>query len=217
LAINPGEICPLCVSNDTEVLPFMFKSRTFCHCNVCRLIFVNKDHLPDLNEEKQRYLKHTNTPDNEGYVRFLSQIIDPLKRLVQPNAAGLDFGCGPMPVLADILRNEGYNCDIYDPFFFPEQPKRTYDFISATECFEHFHRPAMDIGYILTLLKQDGILAIMTDTWQTTASFKDWHYVRDFTHVSFYHNFTMAWIGEQYGLKLVFTDEKRVYVFRKVK
>lgn len=217
MAASTIDICPLCLSADTEPLPFMFKNRTFGKCNVCELIFVNKDNLPDSDSEKQRYLLHTNSHDNVGYIKFLKQIIAPLKQLVKPCSAGLDFGCGPMPVLADILGEEGYSCDIYDPFFFPKKPQMTYDFITATECFEHFHQPALDVGFIFSLLHQDGILAIMTDTWQTTASFKDWHYIRDFTHVSFYHNKTMTWIGEKYGLKLAFTDEKRIFLFRKVK
>ena len=34
---------------------------------------------------------------------------------------GLDYGCGYAPALADIFKKDGFNIDVYDPFFFPNQ------------------------------------------------------------------------------------------------
>ena len=37
------------------------------------------------------------------------------------NKKVLDFGCGHGPALADILFNNGFHMDLYDPFFFPNK------------------------------------------------------------------------------------------------
>ena len=37
------------------------------------------------------------------------------------NDFGLDYGCGYAPALADIFKKDGFNIDVYDPFFFPNK------------------------------------------------------------------------------------------------
>ena len=56
---------------------------------------------------------------------------------------GLDFGCGPGPALANMMQSDGYEMEIYDPFFFPNKDalSKKYDFITCTETAEHFFNP----------------------------------------------------------------------------
>jgi hypothetical protein len=208
--------CPLCKSNNSIILPYQFKERIFYKCQDCSLISSHSKDLPDKAKEKSRYLQHVNSKENTGYIHFLEQILKPLEKYLPYEASGLDYGCGPTPILADILRNKGYHCDVYDPFFYPETPVNKYDFITATECFEHFHEPSNDLEKITALINPGGVLAVMTETWQAIDTFNKWSYIRDLTHVCFYHEFTMLWIAKRHGFKLLHNDGKRVFIFAKV-
>lgn len=214
--MHSSHLCPLCKSNNTIFLPNQFKERIFYKCQDCSLISSHFKDLPDQAKEKSRYLQHGNSEENKGYIHFLEQIIEPLRTYLTNDASGLDYGCGPTPVLAGMMHNKGYHCDVYDPFFYPKIPVNNYDFITATECFEHFHDPSRDLEKITALIKPGGVLAVMTETWQAIDTFHKWSYIRDFTHVCFYHECTMHWIAQRYGLKLINNDGKRVFIFAKV-
>ena len=58
-----------------------------------------------------------------------------------PKSQGLDYGCGPGPALAHMLREAGHDVALFDPFFAPDPApfNRTYDFVTCTEVAEHFH------------------------------------------------------------------------------
>ncbi len=212
-----NHICRLCSSDKTEQLNFAYGERQYCFCSQCHLIFADQASLPDYESERQRYEMHQNHLHDTGYIRFLQQLLVPLANILSPAREGLDYGCGPEPVLAHLIRSQGYKCEIYDPIFFPELQPKDYDFITATECIEHFHFPSVDFDKISKMLRQEGILALMTDTWQSIEKFGTWHYIRDFTHVCFYNILTMSWLAEKYGMSLIYTDSRRVFIFRKTK
>ncbi len=211
-----NSICPLCFENKTQKTQVVFKDRSYYKCISCQLIYCDRVNLPDIEAEKSRYRLHQNIIENTGYLSFLIKIIDPLVLFLNSDMIGIDYGCGPSPIISDILQEKGIMCENYDPFFFPVMPKIfDYDFIISTECFEHFHYPSNDINKIMNILKPGGYLAIMTDTWVSESSMSDWHYLRDFTHVSFYHHKTMLFIAKTQNLSIVYTDSQRVYIFKK--
>jgi len=205
--------CPLCLSRNQN---FEFKEE-FTHCSVCHLIFREpKESFTGLGEKKH-YLLHQNGPQHDGYVSFLRRAIDPIKLHLLPNLVALDFGCGPGPTINYILQSYQISCDNYDPFFFPEGIKvKAYDFIFATECVEHFFQPNQEFKKILGLLKVGGFLSMMTETHPGLNKINDWYYIKDQTHVSFYCEKTFTWIALKHNLEVVFTDQKRVVVFRKI-
>lgn len=209
-------ICPLCLSVIISGVEQKAHKRKYHHCKVCDLIFMDKSDLPDMDSEKERYLLHNNSGNNEGYVHFLKQAIDPVEYFMDKSMRILDYGCGPNPVLSEILVSRGFHCDLYDPFFFPEWPQKKYELIFATECFEHFFEPKSEISNILKLLSENGTLVVMTEFWKDTEHFKSWYYVRDFTHVSFYHLNTIYYIEQKFGMKIIYTDHQRLVLFRKV-
>ena len=179
-------------------------------------MYVDKNHLPTSEKERERYERHQNSIHNNGYVTFLNTAIEATLPFLQEGMAGLDFGCGPNPVLSKLLQMRGLSCDDYDPYFFPHKPNRTFDVIFATECLEHFHSPCVDISYISSLLAKNGILTIMTSLWEEEMPLKDWFYLRDQTHVSIYHNNTMVYLARTFNLEIVYTDQKRIILFRKI-
>jgi Methyltransferase domain len=208
-------ICPLCRSAIMRGAELKVHKRRYHHCEVCALIFMDKSDLPDMVREKERYLQHHNHINNEGYVHFLMTALDPILPTILVDMDILDYGCGPDPVLSDIIISIGFHCDLYDPFFYPVLPAKKYNFIFATECFEHFFEPKAEILKISNLLSENGTLVVMTELWKDPEYFQSWYYVRDFTHVSFYHPKTMNFIEQNYGMKIIYTDHKRLVVFRK--
>ncbi|PKP02759.1 MAG: class I SAM-dependent methyltransferase [Bacteroidetes bacterium HGW-Bacteroidetes-9] len=211
-------ICPLCTK------PLGFKevqgpdARIYNHCEKCYLIFTATRFQPTKKEEEKRYLQHNNGIQHNGHVTFLNKAIKPALEYLKPGMKGLDYGCGPVPTLSRLLEQNGYTCDDYDPIFFPELDQdKQYDFIFATECFEHFFFPAKELQKIRRLLKEDGILVIMTEQWQNLEKFKTWYYAKDSTHVSFYHKRTFGFIANKSGMNTLFTDNNRVIIFQKTK
>ncbi len=114
-----------------------------------------------------------------------------------------------------MLRRRGIDCEDYDPLFLPAEPRPPYDFITATECLEHFHRPGEEMERIIALLKPGGVFGIMTERWMTPEQFAGWYYTRDPTHVSFYHGKTFDYLCRRFGLRRLWMDDKQVIILRR--
>jgi len=155
--------------------------------------------------EKRRYDLHRNSPEDAGYVRFLSRLSEALIPKLAPGVRGLDFGCGPSAVLAGLLRARGFAMEVYDPFYAPdaEALKRTYDFVTCTEVVEHFREPAAGFARLFSLVKPGGWLGILTSLWEgSPADFARWRYANDSTHVAFYCSRTLRWVAERHEASL---------------
>jgi len=176
---------------------------------------MDKTYIVDQQEEKSVYSFHENSIEQPGYVTFLQRAILPALNFIKNSDVGLDYGCGPDPTLSKILKNRGITCYDYDPIFNISDPLEKYDFIFATECFEHFHQPKRDLEKILFKLNSKGLLIIMTQLYSDMKLFPFWYYVQDPTHVSFYHLDTFRFITNNWGLNLLYTDGSRVLIFRK--
>ncbi len=207
--------CPLCGTSASGAMENLVSNKAYRHCTTCHLIFALGKDFPALADEKERYLLHENDINNEGYVSFLSQIIDLALPYIFTNAKGLDFGCGYNPVLAQILENKGYACEKYDPIFFPEMPAEQFDYAFAVECFEHFFQPRTTIELLLAKIKPAGYLFIMTSLWTTEAAFAKWYYTRDPTHVAFFNVRTFEWMASEYNLSIKAIDKGRTIILQK--
>lgn len=119
----------------------------------------------------------------------------------------MDFGCGPGPALVHMLREAGFTADAYDPYYFPntEVWNRKFDFITATEVFEHLREPGMEIQRLIRLLNTDGWLGVMTKRVRDANSFSTWHYILDPTHIAFYSEATFEWIARNWNLSVEFS------------
>lgn len=195
--------CPLCGSDRIE--PFAeVQGRGYRECLVCRLIHMEAAHRPDPAVERAHYETHRNDPGDTRYRAFLGRLADPLVARLPPGARGLDYGSGPGPTLAIMLRERGFPTELYDPFFapHPEALRHTYDFVACTETAEHFFDPRSEFERLDRLLRPGGILAIMTETAADERPFREWRYARDPTHVVFYRPGTLAWIAGRFGWTL---------------
>lgn len=200
--------CPLCGGSERE--PFHADPhRAYLRCSTCWLVFVPKRFHLDRSAEKAEYDRHENRPDDPGYRRFLSRLTEPLLERIGTGKTGLDFGCGPGPALPAMLEEQGHVVDRYDPFYFndPAVFGKTYDFITATEVVEHLRNPGRELERLFSLLKPGGWLGIMTKMVISQEAFQRWHYIRDWTHISFFSRETFRFLAGRFGAELIFVGK----------
>ncbi|MDF1614226.1 class I SAM-dependent methyltransferase [Desulfurivibrio dismutans] len=197
---SPPPLCPVCRVPTPRPL-LHSRSRTYWRCEVCRASFLDPAQLPAAVEEHWHYRQHHNDPADPRYRRFLNKLAAPLLPRLAPGSRGLDYGCGPGPALAAMLREAGHRVALYDPFFYPDPAvlQQIYDFITCTEVIEHFHDPAGEFSRLDAMLRPGGWLALMTCFQTDDERFAAWHYRQDPTHVVFYRAETLRFIARQWG------------------
>ena len=202
--------CPLCKSANAASHYHSDKKRDYLQCNQCKLVYVSPEFLPSKELEKQEYDLHENSFEDEGYRKFLRKVLTPLTPFIknaQSSAlVGLDFGCGPAPVLASMLEAEGVKMSTYDPFYANNLSvlEQNYDLVTCTEAIEHFHTPHLEWALFNNLTTAGGILAIMTKRVLDQAKFANWHYKNDVTHVSFFSEATFRYLADRDGYDVIF-------------
>lgn len=197
--------CPLCGARGAHP-HHRDAARAYLRCPVCALVFVPARHHLTAAQEKQRYDFHQNDPQDSGYRHFLARLFEPLAQRLPPGAAGLDFGCGPGPVLAQLFEQAGFPMRLYDPHYAADAGvlERQYDFVTCTEAAEHFARPGEEWRRLAALVRPDGWIGVMTSQYDVTESFANWYYKNDPTHVCFYARETFEWLARRHRLTLYF-------------
>ena len=204
--MNPSRrdaACPLCGHADSR--PYhQDRRRVYRQCPRCALVFVPSAFHLAPEAEKAEYDRHENALDDPGYRRFLSRMAEPMLARLPPAASGLDFGCGPAPLLAELFRQAGHRMALYDLYYAnnPDALTGRYDFITCTETLEHLARPAGTFARWLDLLAPGGLLGIMTKRVQDHAAFTRWHYIHDPTHIAFYAEASFMFLAREHGLAL---------------
>jgi hypothetical protein len=195
-------LCPLCSGAESEAF-HQDKVRNYLKCPTCNLVFVPRhQHLSEA-DEKAEYDLHDNQPDDVGYRKFLSRLYLPLNDRLKPNSYGLDFGCGPGPTLSKMFEETGHQVDLYDPFYAPDKSvfSKQYDFITMTEVAEHLAAPGMELDRLWGMLKEGGVLGVMTKRVLTLETFRTWHYITDPTHICFFSEETFRWLTDRWTFK----------------
>ncbi len=195
------QVCPLCFSKASKF--FSAAERSFFQCSQCLGVFVPSIYFLSSEEEKERYQAHENDINNAGYQNFVKPLVQQIFKNTNPSDKGLDYGCGTGPVAAKLLREKGYDIQLYDPFFKDEQRilENKYDFIFSCEVIEHFHKPQQEFAFLSSLLKPNGKLFCQTSLFSEKIDFKNWFYKNDPTHVFFYHKKSFAFICEKFAFK----------------
>ncbi len=211
--------CPLCQSNEIAKYHFQKKyQREFYICAVCDLRFIDRDKLLSLDQERERYDQHTNNIRTSGYESFLRRLANPVKANYPLKSRGLDFGCGPYPMLTEILNEDGFkDIDAYDPIFRNDKSYlgKNYDFITMCEVIEHIYNIKDDLSQVFSLLSGNGRLIISTGLYDSSISFEKWHYINDVTHINIMSEKTMKWITGEFKVQLEST-ENDITIFLKI-
>lgn len=221
---KPKQACTLCGSGVLVHRSRIGRLALDYHvCPDCGFIALAPKGRLSRTDERARYGEHRNSNDDPGYLRFLQEFIDvAASPWISPEARILDFGSGPDPVLAGLLRQEGYDCDIHDPIFARTRlwKRKYYDAILLHEVAEHFRDPATSFRVLTSRIKQGGILAIRTrflpdparGTWK--ADFDSWWYRMDRTHVAFYRPESLLRFLKPRGFIPVLVKEPDMLVLR---
>ena len=192
--------CPVCRAAQVSAFG-LFDGKRYWRCDACGARGTTPADYPDAATERAEYDRHENDVDDPGYRRFLDRLAAPLLSRLAPGSKGLDYGCGPGPALAAMLREAGHDMALFDPIYAPDPAplSDTYDFITCSEVAEHFHRPAEEFDRLGAMLRPGGVLAVMTCFQTDDSRFAGWHYRKDPTHVVFYRAGTFAVIAAARG------------------
>lgn len=209
-------VCPLCAGRSGEIPGA--GPRVLAHCAQCDLVFVPREEHDSPEQERARYETHQNTIDNAGYVSMFERFISLLVERGRGIQTIVDYGCGPGPVLVELLRRRGFEAVGYDPFFAPDADMSgPFDAVVSTETFEHFASPGLELQRISRMIRPGGILAVMTlfHPGPDAEKLGNWWYARDPTHVSFYSPATARWIAGRFNYDVVFCDDRQIVLFRR--
>lgn len=192
-------------------------NKKYYRCQNCEFIFIDEKNIVNSIRELEQYELHENSIENEGYVNMFNKFIEEgISPYVKAHKRTLDFGSGPGPVLAKLLKKKGYESEIYDPYYSPNLPKGTFDLVTSTEVFEHFSNPLKEIELIVSLMKKNAYLSVMTNYHpKNDEKFKKWWYHRDPTHISFYTEKTFEYVAFKYNLDYIYSNGKNISVFKK--
>lgn len=202
------EKCPLC--NTVSKIIKEYDNEIYFSCINCGSIFLGKEFRLSSGSEKERYDNHNNDVNDPRYQNFVKPLVDIVLSEHSTDDKGLDYGCGPGPVITKLLEDNGFKMKIYDPFYAPfeENLEEKYDFIVLSEVAEHFYNPNKEFEILKNLLNEGGVLYIKTEVFDSNMNFADWYYKNDPTHVFFYREKTFEWIKERYSFSdLIITPD----------
>jgi hypothetical protein len=207
--------CPLCLSASTNNF-FSGPNGDYIRCQNCDLIYLDSVFYLSPNDEKKRYDSHENDPADEKYRNYLISTFRHIQEEVSPNSKLLDFGCGPSEGMKVVLKELGYDCDSYDPFYFPQiiLENNKYDGVILSESLEHFFDPKRDLETIIGLIKNNGKILIRTERHLGETHFQNWYYHKDPTHVIFFSINTFEFLAKHYNLIASFPDKNIVLLRR---
>lgn len=201
--------CPLCTTQlESKVDAFYYA------CSTCFALVKDAQFYISNEDEKIRYESHNNDVADVRYQNFTSPITNKILEHCKHADLGLDYGCGHGPVITKMLQERKYQVHLYDPYFYPslEYLKYSYDYIFSCEVFEHFSNPNAEIKKLISLLKPNGLLLIMTHLYDETILFENWYYRNDPTHVFIYTHKTMEYIADQFELEIIELNKRFTFL-----
>jgi len=173
----------------------------------------------DRAAEEARYRLHRNDLADSGYRGFLEAFIArALLPFAPPGSAILDYGSGPVPALARLLRAKGFTVECFDPFFAPsvQWKKKRFALVALHETAEHLKYPKRSLAAVARALGPGGALAIRTRFLpEKVSAFDGWWYKDDMTHVGFFSRRSFERLSADLGLELALLEEPDLAVLRK--
>ncbi|MFK5881791.1 MAG: class I SAM-dependent methyltransferase [Sulfurospirillum sp.] len=207
--------CKICNSS-IKIIKCYNNNKIYKFCLTCQAIILENNFVVSDALEKAQYENHNNSFESRGYVEMFEKFLDYFWQDLDNNATdAFDFGSGPGPVLAQILKNRALRVDIYDKFYQPNKSyiNKKYDLITSTEVFEHLQNPLSTLKLLKKHLKKNGLIAIMTLFHDNNEdNFLNWWYRRDPTHILFYTPKTFEVLADMCGLRVIKCDNRRIVV-----
>jgi len=184
---------------------FFYKDqRTFYKCPNCSLIFT-RDYPPKIKEEKH-YQKQWTETQPEFWKSQADVLLQMTLNYLHPENI-LDFGSGSGEMARE-LRSRGLNVTELEPmkngFLKDQNYSKPFDLIIALEVMEHIHDLWREFQEIDKILAPGGIFLCSTalsndfiDLPDAAQHFSSWWYKDDFTHVNFFCNSSLEYLGNK--------------------
>jgi hypothetical protein len=190
--------CSLCGAVTKFYATFRYKD--YYRCLHCRSVLMDPAFFLTPAEEKKRYDQHNNDVKDPRYRNFVQPLVDKVLAKFTAEAKGLDFGAGPGPVVAALLREKSFPVSLYDPYYWdqPELLSQRYNYLVCSEVIEHFRAPQHEFALLSSLLLPGGSLYCMTELFRDEIDFSNWSYNTDPTHYFFYHRKAIEHINSKY-------------------
>lgn len=208
--------CTLCNTETESFYYYEKEDRHYNRCPNCKAVLMHINDYPTPEEEIHRYESHNNDVEDPRYQQFVSPLVEKITAAFDTDSLGLDFGAGTGPVITKMLEDQGYEVNVFDPFFdnHPELLKLTYDYIVSCEVIEHFHEPYKEFDQLRNMLNPNGSLFLKTDIYTDDTDFHAWYYKSDETHVFFYHPKTFEWIKAEFDFSALDIDGRHITLSR---
>lgn len=176
-------------------------------CEKCGHI-KKKNILPTILQ-KERYDKHI---CDEGYLKYMNSVFYKISKYLNEGIS-LDYGCGQVHALSDILNQNNYSCDYYDLFYYNSLEDKKYDNIIMIEVIEHIENVYDELIKIKELLNNHGRIIVMTNF--IPKDITNWWYLRDSTHVSFLDENSILMLASLLGMEVKIDKENNIFVLIK--
>ena len=174
--------------------------------NICpNCGYLRKSRKISKEKEKERYDLHI---CDDGYKEYMKILFLKIKPYVSGKC--LDYGCGKIHLLADILKEEGFTSSYYDLYYYNNKIEGLFDTIILIEVFEHITDIYTLMKYLKSILNQNGKIIIMTK--KKKYPLENFWYLRDITHVSFVDDKTMEKLAKLLDFNLIIEDDYYVFI-----
>lgn len=205
--------CRLCDSAGCNKL-FSDDTRSYFHCEKCGLVFVPESGHVGIEDEKNRYALHENSPNHEGYVRFLSDLAKVVVKETPVFGCILDYGSGQRAVFTRLLQGRGYICTAYDPLYKigKDALGKIYDTVVLCEVVEHLRDLQKELVNIKKAAGKTGKIIIRTQLYPSLENFAGWWYKNDITHVNFFNGRSLAKLAAMLGREKILTCGPDIFV-----
>ena len=180
----------------------------FYDCPNCQ--YLRRIDLVSPKLEKERYDKHI---CDASYIKYMESIYLEIEKYIYGNDI-LDYGCGQIHALSDILKENGYNSDYYDLYYYPKLENRKYDTIILIEVFEHIANPVLELRKIKDMLNINGRIIIATNF--RAKELNNWWYLRDKTHVSIFSSDSIKYLSDKLGFKYEIIYERNLIILTSI-
>ena len=179
----------------------------FYRCSSCG--YLKKTDILKPVDEKKRYDSHI---CDEGYLKYMNSVYNKLLPLLE-DGASIDYGCGKIHALADIMNSNNKKCDYYDLYYFDKEIKGPFKNIILIEVFEHIKEPLELLSYLKSLLLDGGAILIMTQIVKEPLD--KWWYLRDTTHISFFTPEAMEALAKRLDMRLIYNKADQIFKLSK--
>lgn len=187
----------------------------YFQCPECHFLQMSPQDFISQADEYSRYLQHQNSDSSyqDYFEKFVDQIfaLETFQTQIFLNKAKsfsvLDFGCGPYPMLANVLESKGFRVAKYDSYFVPEFPEGNFDLVFMHEVLEHIQNPNLFFDSISEFIKPNGYLIISTKFYPSRLDFDKWSYRRDPTHIGFYNEKVFRFIEKKWAARLLHLND----------